>query len=128
LRPRARPFAAGAPIEAYADSSEQIELSPDLAEEGCYALRVKGTSMIEDLIADGDLVVVRPQQTAENGTIVVALLTDSANPEGQATLKRIYRERDRIRLQPANSTMEPIYVQPDALQVQGRVVAVIRRV
>lgn len=120
-------IAAGAPIEAYAEHSETIAVSPDLADDGCYALRVKGKSMIEDLIDDGDLVVIRPQQTADNGTIVVALITDSENPEGQATLKRIYRERERIRLQPANSTMEPIYVRPDALQIQGRVVAVIRQ-
>ena len=120
-------IAAGEPIEALADRSETLPLGADLATDGCYALRVKGKSMIEDLIDDGDLVVIRPQDTASNGDIVVALLLDSAAPEGVATLKRLYRERDRVRLQPANSSMEPIYVTPDALRVQGRVVAVVRQ-
>lgn len=120
-------IAAGEPIEALHGHPEEIELSERICEEGCYALRVKGKSMIEDLIDDGDLVVVRPQQTAENGDIVVALLTDSPTGEGQATLKRLYREKDRIRLQPANSEMQPIYVKPAELQIQGRVTAVIRK-
>ncbi len=83
--------------------------------------------MIEDLIDDGDYVVIRPQETANNGDIVVALLLDSAAPEGVATLKRLYRERDRIRLQPANSSMQPIYVDPACLRIQGKVIAVIRQ-
>jgi repressor LexA len=120
-------IAAGEPIEALAERNETMPLGADMATEGCYALQVKGKSMIEDLIDDGDLVVVRPQQTANNGDIVVALLLDSAAPEGVATLKRLYRERDRVRLQPANSSMEPIYVDPAALRVQGRVVAVVRQ-
>ena len=120
-------IAAGEPIEALADRTESLPLGTDLATEGCYALQVKGKSMIEDLIDDGDLVVIRPQDTANNGDIVVALLLDSATPEGVATLKRLYRERGRVRLQPANATMEPIYVEPDALRVQGKVVAVVRQ-
>ena len=120
-------IAAGQPIEAIATPGDRIEVGQDLAEEGAFALQVKGKSMIEDLIDDGDLVVVRPQQTAENGDIVVALLTDSPTGEGQATLKRLYREKDRIRLQPANSEMQPIYVKPAELQIQGRVTAVIRK-
>jgi repressor LexA len=119
-------IAAGEPIEAVEDR-EQITLTPDIAEEGVYALRVKGKSMIEDCIDDGDLVIVRRQETANNGDIVVALVTDTPTGEGQATLKRFYRERDTIRLQPANSTMEPIYVSPEALRIQGRVVSVIRQ-
>ena len=120
-------IAAGEPIEALDERAESLPLSADLASEECYALRVKGKSMIEDLIDDGDLVVVRPQETANNGDIVVALLLESAGLEGVATLKRLYRERDRVRLQPANSAMEPIFVSPEHLRVQGRVVAVIRQ-
>jgi repressor LexA len=120
-------IAAGQPIEAFTTPDERLEVGRDLAEDGAYALRVKGKSMIEDLIDDGDLVVVHPQETAVNGDIVVALLTDSPSGEGQATLKRLYRERDRIRLQPANSEMQPIYVRPDEVRVQGKVTAVIRK-
>ncbi len=120
-------IAAGEPIEALAERAESLPLGVDLAAEGCYALEVKGKSMIEDLIDDGDLVVVRPQDTANNGDIVVALLLDTAAPEGVATLKRLYRERGRVRLQPANASMEPIFVAPEALRVQGKVVAVVRQ-
>jgi repressor LexA len=120
-------IAAGEPIEAVAAQSERIVLTSDLASEDSFVLRVKGKSMIEDLIDDGDLVVVRPQATAENGDIVVALIVDSPTGEGQATLKRFYRERERVRLQPANATMEPIYVDPAHLRIQGKVTAVIRQ-
>jgi len=120
-------IAAGEPIEAIEGDREEMELSPRICSDGCYALRVKGKSMIEDLIDDGDLVVVRPQESADDGDIVVALLTDGPTSEGRATLKRLYRERNRIRLQPANSEMEPIYVSPQELRVQGKVVAVIRQ-
>ncbi len=122
-------IAAGQPIEAVEERDrEQIALTTDLAQEGVYALRVKGKSMIEDCIDDGDLVIVRPQENANNGDIVVALLTDGPTGEGQATLKRFYRERNNmVRLQPANSTMEPIVVPADQLRIQGRVVSVIRQ-
>ena len=120
-------IAAGEPIEALQGHLEELELSARICEEGCYALQVKGRSMIEDLIDDGDLVVVRPQESADDGDIVVALLTDGPTSEGRVTLKRLYREKDRIRLQPANSTMEPIYVAHTELRVQGKVVAVIRQ-
>lgn len=106
---------------------EHITLSADIAPPDAFVLKVKGRSMIEDLIDDGDLVVVRPQATAENGDIVVALLNDGPTGEGQATLKRLYREKGRIRLQPANSTMQPILVDPSQLSIQGKVVAVIRQ-
>jgi repressor LexA len=89
-------------------------------------LRVKGKSMIEDLIDDGDIVVIRPQQTAQNGDIVVALLNNQGAQDSVATLKRFYRERNHVRLQPANATMDPILVDPTDLQVQGKVVAVMR--
>jgi repressor LexA len=120
-------IAAGEPIEAVEGAYGALDLSPELADDGCYALRVKGKSMIEALIDDGDTVVVRPQDTADNGEIVVALLLNQGAPEGVATLKRLYREKDRVRLEPANATMDPIYVQPEHLRVQGRVVAVLRQ-
>jgi repressor LexA len=120
-------IAAGAPIEAMSDRTETLPLGVDLATEDCYALQVRGKSMIEDLIDDGDLVIIRPQETANNGDIVVALLLDGDAPEGVATLKRFYRERDRVRLQPANSEMQPIYVDPQSLRLQGKVVAVVRQ-
>ena len=113
-------IAAGRPIEAIADP-EYLDVATDLQLDGAYLLRVKGESMIEDHIADGDFVVIQPQSHALNGQIVVALL-----PDGEATLKRYYREADHVRLQPANHTMEPIRVREVA--IQGRVVAVIRRV
>ncbi len=121
-------IAAGSPIEAIEGHPERITLSADLVPtENVFALRVRGKSMIEDLIDDGDLVIVRPQESAENGSIVVALLSEGPGTEGQVTLKRFYRERDRIRLQPANSTMQPIFVRPDQVKIQGQVVCLIRQ-
>lgn len=87
-----------------------------------YALRVKGTSMIDALVDDGDVVIVRPVDSVKNGDMVVAWL----QTEKEVTLKRLYNEGERIRLQPANSTMSPIYVDPENLEVQGKVVAVLR--
>jgi repressor LexA len=84
--------------------------------------------MIEDHIDDGDVVVIKPQSTADDGDIVVALITGGASQEGEATLKRIYREGPRVRLQPANAEMAPFFVDADDLRVQGRVVSVIRSV
>jgi repressor LexA len=121
-------IAAGAPIEAISDPSDAIELGDEFATDDAYALRVRGKSMIEDLIDDGDLVIVRPSQTASNGETVVALLTNGPSEHGEATLKRYFRERDRIRLQPANETMQPIYARPQDVQIQGRVIALIRRI
>jgi repressor LexA len=118
--------AAGAPIDAIASDDDYVTLARDLAGPGAYALRVRGTSMIEDLIADGDLIVVRPQATARDGEMVVALLDTGPGTEGQATLKRLYREDGRIRLQPSNATMEPIYVAPERLRIQGAVQTIIR--
>jgi repressor LexA len=116
-------IAAGSPIEALGDGRETLDLASLWAQGGNYLLEVKGQSMIEDHITPGDLVVVRPQPNAHDGEIVVALI------DGQeATLKRFYREADRIRLQPANSEMEPIYVRPDQLLIQGKIIGVIRQV
>lgn len=120
-------IAAGEPIEALEQHDDYLELGYGSVPDGCYALQVKGKSMIEDLIDDGDLVVIRPQETANNGDIVVALLmSQGPSAEGVATLKRLYRERDQVRLQPANAAMQPIYVDPNQLRVQGKVVSVIR--
>ena len=114
-------IAAGQPIEAYDDRSEAVDVPRSMtAREDAYVLRVRGKSMIDALIDDGDYVIVQPQATARDGDIVVALLEDNG-----VTLKRFYRERDRIRLQPANDSMEPIYA--TELQVQGKVVGVIRK-
>jgi repressor LexA len=114
-------IAAGQPIEAYADGAESLDVPRSLeARDDSYVLRVRGKSMIDDLIDDGDYVVVQPQATARDGDIVVALLEDNG-----VTLKRFYREQDRIRLQPANAEMEPIYA--TEVQIQGKVVGVIRK-
>jgi len=88
-----------------------------------FALRVEGKSMIDAFVDDGDIVVLEATPAAENGQMVAAWLTDRQ----EATLKKIYYEPKRIRLQPANRSMEPIYVDPDKIQVQGRVVAVLRK-
>jgi repressor LexA len=88
-----------------------------------YVLRVEGNSMIEEQIRDGDYIVVQAQETAEDGQMVVALVADEA-----ATVKKLYREPGgRIRLQPANPTMDPIFVDARELKVQGVVVGVIRK-
>jgi len=123
-------IAAGKPVpipEASADFSlfdETVELAYSMLSDPTeiYALQVQGQSMIDALIDDGDIVLMRRQDYADNGDMVAALLLDS----NETTLKRIYREKDRIRLQPANPTMEPIYVDPDNVRVQGKVVMVIR--
>jgi repressor LexA len=114
-------IAAGQPIEAYQNATETLEVPRSLkARDDSYVLRVRGRSMVDALIDDGDFVVVQPQATAQDGDIVVALLEDNG-----VTLKRFFREKERIRLQPANPDMEPIYA--TELQIQGKVVGVIRR-
>jgi repressor LexA len=114
-------IAAGQPIEAYEDAAETLEVPASMdAREDSYVLRVRGKSMIDALIDDGDFVIVQPQATARDGDIVVALLEDNG-----VTLKRFFREEERIRLQPANAEMEPIYA--TEVQIQGKVVGVIRR-
>lgn len=120
-------IAAGAPIEAIHTDDELVPVAGDFAPGESYALRVRGQSMIDALIDDGDIVIVQPTSTAENGDMVVAHLMDSRGANPEATLKRFYREKDRIRLQPANSQMEPIYVDPDRLEIRGKVVAVLRK-
>ena len=113
-------IAAGHPIEAV-ENRETLELENLFnTRHGTYVLRVKGNSMIEDHIADGDYVIIERRESARDGETVVALLED-----GQATLKRFYKERGRIRLQPANAAMSPIYVDKD-VKIQGVLIGVLR--
>jgi repressor LexA len=118
-------IAAGLPIEAIEDPSDVVELPVGAVPDNCYALRVRGTSMIEDHIDDGDLVVVRPQQSVDNGDIAVAIVND-ATENGGATLKRFYREGQNVRLQPRNPSMQPIIVPADQVEVRGKVVKLLR--
>lgn len=115
-------IAAGKPIETYPDNSATIKVTSSMlsGKKRAYVLKVKGESMIEDGILDGDYVVVEQQEDAKNGDIVVALLEN-----GLATLKRFFREQDRVRLEPANSRMSPIYA--TNIIIQGKVVGVIRK-
>ncbi len=116
--------AAGMPIEAMA-AQESLVVPQDFCRRGGshYVLRVRGNSMIDEQIRDGDFVVIQERPSADNGEMVIALVNNSA-----ATVKKFYRERDgRIRLQPANDTMEPIYVNENDVTIQGIVVGVLRR-
>ena len=115
-------IAAGAPVEAISNP-EELHFSDFAGNESTFALEVRGDSMIEDHICSGDFVLIEKAATARNGEIVVALVDGT-----EATLKRYYAEADgRIRLQPANSSMAPIMVHPAALQIQGRVLAIMRK-
>ncbi len=125
-------IAAGEPIPVptpdtwdVAASSETLEVTQDLTRgrEGVYALRVRGSSMVDALINDGDIVLMQYVNVVENGEMAAIWL----KAEKEATLKKFYAENGRIRLQPANSQMQPIYVEPDNVEIQGRVIAVIRQ-
>ena len=116
--------AAGAPIEAL-EANETIAVPESYVRRGGghYVLRVRGNSMIDEQIPDGDCVVVHERKAADNGEMVIALLNGAG-----ATVKKLYRERDgRIRLQPANDTVAPIYVHERDVAIQGIVVGVLRR-
>ena len=114
-------IAAGGPIEAYQDASETLAVPEFLAPSGdAYVLKVRGDSMIDAHIEDGDYVVIRPQDTARNGDIVVAQVEENA-----VTLKRFFKEGGRVRLQPANSRYEPMVY--DDVRIQGKLIGVIRR-
>jgi repressor LexA len=125
-------IAAGSPIPVPgdlegSDAADFIELSGDLVPDGgrsLFALRVKGHSMVDALINDGDIVLLKRQETCENGETVAVWLRE----EKETTLKRIYFEGERVRLQPANVTMDPIYTHPDNVEIQGRLVTVVRSV
>lgn len=115
-------IAAGAPIEPYTDPNATYAIPSSFitGKKRTFVLKVKGESMIEEQIRDGDYVVVEQAETADNGDIVVALLDN-----GMATLKRFFKEATRIRLEPANAKMSPIFVKN--VRIQGKVVGLIRR-
>lgn len=117
--------AAGLPIETIPDAEQEtIAVPHDMVRRGNnYVLRVKGDSMIDEQIRDGDYIIVNSRQTAENGEMVVALVAGES-----ATVKKFYRESgNRVRLQPANPTMRPMYFDANEVQIQGIVVGVIRK-
>ena len=125
-------IAAGEPIPVPAPdtwdvtaSAETLEVTEDLTRgrKGVYALKVKGSSMVDALINDGDIVLMQHVNVVENGEMAAIWL----KAEKEVTLKKVYREPGRIRLQPANSQMKPIYTEPDNVEIQGRVIAVIRQ-
>lgn len=120
-------IAAGRPIEAVLERDQYVTVPGIRDSSNLFALRVRGTSMIDDLIDDGDIVVCRRQSDANNGDTVVALITSGPSETGEATLKRFYRETDRVRLEPRNPTMQPIRVDPADVVIQGKVVSVIRQ-
>ncbi len=124
--------AAGKPIPVPAPdtwdvtaSSDVLEVTKDLTRgrAGVYALKVKGTSMVDALVNDGDFVLMEYVNWVENGEMAAIWL----KAEREATLKKFYAEKGRVRLQPANSQMRPMYVGPDSVEIQGRVIAVIRQ-
>jgi len=106
-------------------SAETLEVTEDLVRdgEGVYALKVKGSSMVDALINDGDIILMQYVNVVENGEMAAIWL----KAEKEVTLKKVYSEPGRIRLQPANSQMQPIYTEPDNVEIQGRVIAVIRQ-
>lgn len=125
-------IAAGKPIPVPAPdswdttaSAETIEVTKDLTRgrQGVYALKVKGWSMIDALINDGDILLMQYTNVVENGETAAVWLKE----EKEATLKKVYRETGRIRLQPANSQMKPIYTKPGNIEIQGKVIAVLRQ-
>ena len=126
-------IAAGEPIPVpspdtwdIAAVSDTMEVSNELTRgrEGIYALKVKGTSMVDALINDGDIVLMQNVQAVENGEMAAVWL----RAEKEATLKKVYVESKRVRLQPANDQMKPFYTSPDNAEIQGRVLAVIRQI
>lgn len=114
-------IAAGAPIESVA-GRETLAFTDFTGNPETYALQVRGDSMIEDHICDGDYVLVERTNTVRNGDIVVALIDGM-----ETTLKRYYDEGERVRLQPANSAMDPIYTSKPQLEIQGKLLAVLRK-
>lgn len=113
----------------YMDAESFVEVAQSMLPsrektDNLFALEVRGDSMIDAMVNDGDVVVMKPAQDARNGEMVAVWLTD----QDETTLKYFFREKDRIRLQPANPTMKPIYKDPSVVQVQGKVVMVIRSI
>ncbi len=118
-------IAAGEPLEVILQPEHMIEITSAIADprKNLFALEVKGDSMIDDLVADGDLIIAERRTEAARGQMAIVHLRD----RNQATLKRVYQEGDRVRLQPAHPTMAAFYVGAEDVEIQGRVVAVIRR-
>ena len=112
---------AGAPIESV-PTDASLRFADFVGNEGTFALEVRGDSMIEDHICSGDYVLVEKTAAVRNGEIVVALVEGA-----ESTLKRYYDEGGRVRLQPANAEMQPIYVDKTRLEIQGKVLAVLRK-
>jgi repressor LexA len=112
--------AAGVPTQAV-EQPDRLELGDLFGGPDQFALKVRGNSMVEDHIDDGDYVVIRKQETAENGTRVVAMI------DNEVTLKRFYKERDRVRLEPANGAMQPIVVHPSEANILGVLIGVVRK-
>ncbi len=125
-------IAAGLPIPVpddvnTGDPSDVVEIGSDLIGStlrDVFALRVKGHSMVDALINDGDIVLLRAQETCENGETVAVWLRD----QKETTLKRLYREGQQVRLQPANVTMDPIYTPAENVEIQGKLISVVRSV
>jgi repressor LexA len=120
-------IAAGPPTDfVAADNKEAIELTYDIVPDrnDLFALKVEGDSMIDALVNDGDIVIMQHQVEAENGEMVAVRLID----QNETTLKRFYRENGHVRLQPANPGMKPLFVSPEAVAIEGKVVAIIRQV
>ena len=125
-------IAAGQPIPVPTEETwhtavyETVEVPAEMLPTGvqAYALRVQGKSMVDAYVDDGDIVILEATPVAETGQMVAAWLTDRQ----EATLKKIYYEPSRIRLQPANQRMKPIYVDPENIEIQGRVIAILRRI
>jgi repressor LexA len=112
---------AGQPVDLNEDN-ERVAVPANMVRRNTYALKVRGHSMIDDNIQDGDIVIIEKRETAENGQSVVAMINGE-----QVTLKKFYVERNGIRLQPANPEMEPIYLRNEEVQILGIVTGVIRQ-
>jgi repressor LexA len=119
-------IAAGQPIELFQGPDHEIEITSDSADprKDLFALQVQGDSMVDALVGDGDVVIVERRQEAQRGQLVVVHLRE----RNELTLKRFYPEGERVRLQPAHPTMPPFYADAENVAVQGRVLAVIRRI
>jgi len=124
-------IAAGSPIPVPAPDSwtttpeETLQLTSEVTQDkkDIYALRVKGTSLIDAFVDDGDIVLIQQTSTVEDGELAAVWLKN----QQEVTLKKIYREKGRIRLQPANQTMQPMYFKPEEVEIQGKVIAVLRK-
>jgi len=124
-------IAAGSPIPVPAPDSwttapeETLQLTGELTQDkkDIYALRVKGTSLIDALVDDGDIVIIQQTSTLEDGELAAVWLKTQL----EVTLKKVYREKGLIRLQPANKTMQPMYFKPEEVEIQGKVIAVLRK-